>query len=140
MSEIAKDQSFPRDPDYTDVGVIGGTWTNTVSGVIWDYIGQYVIKADKLMSNGHVWKRRVGCASEQVQTDYTQNDSTAKDYIKNRPFYEYVIRNSVLADICSEVTASGEDWVSKHGLMATGVVTGVAIYIDSSMEILILAL
>ena len=135
MPEIAKDQSFPRDPDYTDVGVIGGTWTNTVSGVIWDYIGQYVIKADKLTSNGHVWKRRVGCASEQVQTDYTQNDSTAKDYIKNRPFYEYVIRNSVLADICSEVTASGEDWVSKDGIMATGVGAGVAIYIDSSISI-----
>ena len=135
MSEIAKDQSFPRDPDYTDVGVIGGTWTNTVSGVIWDYIGQYVIKADKLTSNGHVWKRRVSSVSEQVQTDYTQNDSTAKDYIKNRPFYEYVIRNSVLADICSEVTASGEDWFSQEGLTGTGVGKGVAIYIDSSISI-----
>ena len=135
MSEIAKDQSFPRDPDQTDVGVIGGTWTNTVSGVIWDYIGRYNIKAEKLMSIGHVWKRRVSSASEQVQTDYTQNDSTAKDYIKNRPFYEYVIRNSVLADICSEVTASGEDWVSEDGIMVTGVGTGVAIYIDSSISI-----
>ena len=135
MGEIAKDQSFPRDPDYTDVGVIGGTWTNTVSGVIWDYIGRYNIKAEKLMSIGHVWKRRVSSVSEQVQTDYTQNDSTAKDYIKNRPFYEYVIRNSVLADICSEVTASGEDWVSEDGIMVTGVATGVAIYIDSSISI-----
>lgn len=60
MSEIAKDQSFPRDPDYTDVGVIGGTWTNTVSGVIWDYIGRYNIKADKLMSVGYIWERHVG--------------------------------------------------------------------------------
>ena len=107
MAAIAKDQSFPRDPDRTDVGVIGGTWTNTVSGVIWDYIGRYNIKADKLMSVGYVWKRRVSSVSEQVQTDYLQNDTAAKDYIKNRPFYEYVIRNSVLADICSEVTASG---------------------------------
>ena len=60
MSEIAKDQSFPRDPDRTDVGVIGGTWTNTVSGVIWDYIGRYNIKADKLMSVGYIWERHVG--------------------------------------------------------------------------------
>ena len=135
MSEIAKDQSFPRDPDYTDVGVIGGTWTNTVSGVIWDYIGRYNIKAEKVMSIGHVWKRRVSSVSEQVQTDYTQNDSTAKDYIKNRPFYGYVIRNSVLADICSEVTASGKDWVSDNGLTGTGVGVGVAIYIDSSISI-----
>lgn len=29
-----------------------------------------------------------GGGAEQIQTDYTQNDSTAKDYIKNRPFYE----------------------------------------------------
>ena len=135
MTEIAKDQSFPRDPDYTDVGVIGGTWTNTVSGVIWDYIGRYNIKAEKLMSIGHVWKRRVSSVSEQVQTDYTQNDSTAKDYIKNRPFYGYVIRNSVLADICSEVTASGEDWVSGDGIMVIGTATRVAIYIDSSISI-----
>lgn len=135
MSEIAKDQSFPRDPDRTDVGVIGGTWTNTVSGVIWDYIGQYNIEAEKLMSNGHVWKRRVSSVSEQVQTDYTQNDSTAKDYIKNRPFYEYVIRNSVLADICSEVTASGEDWASHNWATGTGINEGVVIYIDSSISI-----
>ena len=135
MSEIAKDQSFPRDPDRTDVGVIGGTWTNTVSGVIWDYVGQYVIEADKLMSVGYVWERRVSSVSEQVQTDYTQNDSTAKDYIKNRPFYEYVIRNSVLADICSEVTASGGNWVSDNGVTGTGVTAEVAIYIDSLISI-----
>ena len=60
MSEIAKDQRFPRDPDRTDVGVIGGTWTNTVSGVIWDYIGRYNIKAEKLMSVGYIWERHVG--------------------------------------------------------------------------------
>ena len=140
MSEIAKDQSFPRDPDRTDVGVIGGTWTNTVSGVIWDYIGRYNIKAEKVMSIGHVWKRRVSSVSEQVQTDYTQNDSTAKDYIKNRPFYEYVIRNSVLADICSEVTASGGHWVSKDGAIGIGLNVGdsstrVVIYIDSPISI-----
>ena len=140
MSEIAKDQSFPRDPDRTDVGVIGGTWTNTVTGVIWDYVGQYVIEADKLMSVGYVWERRVSSVSEQVQTDYTQNDSTAKDYIKNRPFYEYVIRNSVLADICSEVTASGGNWVSDNGVTGIGLDTedpsaGVVIYIDSSISI-----
>ena len=140
MSEIAKDQSFPRDPDRTDVGVIGGTWTNTVSGVIWDYVGQYVIEADKLMSVGYVWERRVSSVSEQVQTDYTQNDSTAKDYIKNRPFYEYVIRNSVLADICSEVTASGGNWVSDNGVTGIGLYPAdssarVVIYIDSSISI-----
>ena len=87
---------------------------------------------DGLTMDGNTLKSLGG---EQVQTDWNQNDTTAKDYIKNRPFYEYVIRNSVLADICSEVTASGEDWVSKDGIMVTGVATGVAIYIDSSISI-----
>lgn len=140
MAAIAKDQSFPRDPDRTDVGVIGGTWTNTVSGVIWDYIGQYNIEADKLMSVGYIWERRVSSVSEQVQTDYLQNDTAAKDYIKNRPFYEYVIGNSVLADICSEVTASGGNWVSDNGITGIGfdiedLSAGVVIYIDSSISI-----
>ena len=31
---------------------------------------------------------RLSKFSPQIQTDYSQNDSTAKDYIKNRPFYE----------------------------------------------------
>ena len=31
---------------------------------------------------------RLSNFSPKIQADYTQNDSTAKDYIKNRPFYE----------------------------------------------------
>ena len=37
---------------------------------------------DGLTMDGNTLKSLGG---EQVQTDYTQNDPTAKDYIKNRP-------------------------------------------------------
>ena len=39
---------------------------------------------DVVMSDGS----RLSNFSPKTQTDYSQNDSTAKDYIKNRPFYE----------------------------------------------------
>ena len=45
----------------------------------------------KVKNNG-VWERVSGGGSggnsgSQIQSDYTQNDSSAMDYIKNRPFY-----------------------------------------------------
>ena len=40
---------------------------------------------DGLTMDGNTLKSLGG---EQVQTDYAQNDPTAKDYIKNRPFYK----------------------------------------------------
>lgn len=36
--------------------------------------------------DGEEWKT---AAAEQLQADWNQNDRTAKDYIKNRPFYTY---------------------------------------------------
>ena len=47
---------------------------------------------------------------EQVQADFTQNDPTAANYIKNRPFYEI---EAVLGDVViSEKTFSDEDYIS----------------------------
>ena len=34
--------------------------------------------------------------SNKVQPDWNQNDSTASDYIKNRPFYEEIIEGILL--------------------------------------------
>lgn len=34
-------------------------------------------------------RTNIGAGGPQVQSDYTQNNSTQADYIKNRPFYEY---------------------------------------------------
>lgn len=50
----------------------------------------YEITMQILPSNGS-WRRSqtvLNAGDSSVQPDYNQNDSTAKDYIKNRPFYE----------------------------------------------------
>lgn len=45
MGNVAKDQHFPRNPNYNDPGILGGTWTNTVTGEIWECVGHYNINA-----------------------------------------------------------------------------------------------
>lgn len=51
---------------------------------------------------------------EQIQVDYNQNDETASDYIKNRPFYEeyeeyegVFVDNSNITDIQQENSVAG---------------------------------
>ena len=44
---------------------------------------------------------------EQVQVDFNQNDETAPDYIKNRPFYEEIFEGVLLEE--TEVTAAAVD-------------------------------
>ena len=51
---------------------------------------------DGLIMDGNTLKSLGG---EQVQTDYAQNDPTAKDYIKNRPFYSESL-------ICVEISGT----------------------------------
>lgn len=48
--------------------------------------------------------------SSSVQPDYTQNDTTAADYIKNRPFYEVPAVLDFLPS--TEVTFEGEEWMT----------------------------
>ena len=55
MDNVTKDQHFPRNPNYNDPGVIGGTWTNTVTGEIWECVGHYNINALKVMDAGYIW-------------------------------------------------------------------------------------
>ena len=55
MDNVTKDQHFPRNPNYNDPGVLGGTWTNTVTGEIWECVGHYNINALKVMDAGYIW-------------------------------------------------------------------------------------
>ena len=53
--------------------------------------------------DGEEWKP---AAAEQIQADWNQNDRTAKDYIKNRPFYsndEQMVSNSYVDVLDSEL-------------------------------------
>ena len=55
MGNVTKDQHFPRNPNYNDPGVLGGTWTNTVTGEVWECVGHYNINALKVMDAGYIW-------------------------------------------------------------------------------------
>ena len=77
--------------------------------------------------------------SAGVQPDYNQNDSTARDYIKNRPFYE----ESSLTEIADFKVISGnlEEEGSKvtveyNGERSTGTVTGGSLEIRSDNLVL----
>lgn len=43
--------------------------------------------------------------------DWTQNDPTAADYIKNRPFYAGDLVETELADVCALVDEAGYQWI-----------------------------
>ena len=45
--------------------------------------------------------------SNKVQPDWNQNDSTANDYIKNRPFYEETVWTVMLPETSFEVSGEG---------------------------------
>ena len=47
--------------------------------------------------------------SNKVQPDWNQNDSTAGDYIKNRPFYEEVTNVAMLPETSFEVSESASE-------------------------------
>ena len=55
MGNVTKDQHFPRNPNYNDPGILGGTWTNTVTGEVWECVGHYNINALKVMDAGYIW-------------------------------------------------------------------------------------
>lgn len=62
-----------------------GIWSYTHTG--WDGTAIMDKSINVTVSTG-AWTLVMGQGSSSVQADYNQDDSTAADYIKNRPFYE----------------------------------------------------
>ena len=48
---------------------------------------------------------------EQVQPDWNQNDDTAADYVKNRPFYKETLESVPLYEMAVELSLRGDDIV-----------------------------
>lgn len=63
-------------------------------------VGQVLKKTE----TGSEWQNESGGGG--VQSDYNQNDSTAPDYIKNRPFYEEMIEEILLEQTFSTTTVN----------------------------------
>ena len=69
-----------------------------------------------------------------VQSDWNQNDNTAPDYVKNRPFYEDV-QEGVLCDVCSEASSVAEGWFTDEGITCTSLQVGLFMYVDAEINI-----
>ena len=52
---------------------------------------------------------------EQVQPDWNQNDDTAADYVKNRPFYKETLESVPLYEMAVELSLHGDDIVPFYG-------------------------
>ena len=48
---------------------------------------------------------------EQIQSDWTQNDDTQPDYVKNRPFYKEILESVSLYEMAVELSLHGDDIV-----------------------------
>ena len=70
-----------------------------------------------------------------VQSDWNQNDETAIDYVKNRPFYTGDVAEILLCDVCKEMTSIGVDWFDEGGNMIAGSEFGAFMYIDKQINI-----
>ena len=67
-----------------DPGHTAGIWSYVHTG--WD--GTDIMdKSINVTTNTGAWTLVMGQGGSSVQADYNQNDSTAANYIKNRPFY-----------------------------------------------------
>ena len=107
-----------------DPGHTAGIWSYVHTG--WD--GTDVMdKSIKVTTNTGAWTLVMGQGGgSSVQADYNQNDSTAADYIKNRPFYEEtslteIVNFKVISGNLKE--AGSTVTVEYDGERATGVVT-----------------
>lgn len=81
LANLAEEGFVPEANTYYEH--LGETTGDFVKGIIYFY-------------NGTEYKAIDGSGSGEVQSDYNQNDSTAADYIKNRPFYEGITEDILL--------------------------------------------
>ena len=116
--------------DY-DNGAVGHQWQGTVS-----------YKADSAPTDCKLYKITTETKTidpkflpEAVRPDYTQNDPTQPDYIKNRPFYVGDLVETELADINQAVTDAGTTWgsVSDDGNINTFMQTNDAVSLTNTV-------
>lgn len=104
LANLADKDFIPEANTYYEH--LGETTEDFIKGVIYFY-------------DGKEYKAIDGSGSgEGVQADYNQNDSTAADYIKNRPFYEETpMEETLFAQTFSTTTAEGINlWSTKTSI------------------------
>lgn len=70
--------------------------------------------------------KRLSSLSEEIanlpQPDWNQNDSTAADYVKNRPFYTGDLVETEIFDLVALMDAAGYRWLDNDGFKVCGYV------------------
>lgn len=124
LANLAEEGFVPEANTYYEH--LGETTGDFVKGIIYFY-------------NGTEYKAIDGSGSGGIQSDYNQNDSTAPDYIKNRPFYE----GSSLTEVADFKVISGnlkeegsKVTIEYNGEEYTGTVTDGMLQIESDNFIL----
>lgn len=103
-----KMSQLEKDVEFEGVDVTGAS------------VGQ-IIKVAKTDEKGKPTAWEPVDLPKQAQADWNRNDSTAADYIKNRPFYAGDLVETELFDVCALVEASGSSWVdNSNGIFSTG--------------------
>ena len=111
LANLAEEGFVPEANTYYEH--LGETTGDFVKGIIYFY-------------NGTEYKAIDGSGSGGIQPDYNQNDSTAPDYIKNRPFYSELSLTEVadLKVISGNLKEAGSEvTVEYNGERFTGTVT-----------------
>lgn len=104
LANLADKEFIPEANTYYEH--LGETTENFIKGIIYLY-------------DGTEYKAIDGSGSDAgIQPDYNQNDSTAADYIKNRPFYEEIKEEPLLEQTFSTMNASGVNiWATQDSVI-----------------------
>lgn len=110
LANITEEGFVPEANTYYEH--LGETTGDFVKGIIYLY-------------DGTEYKAIDGSGSGGIQPDYNQNDSTAADYIKNRPFYSETSLTEIanLQVVSGSLKEVGELTVEYNGERFTGAVT-----------------
>lgn len=80
-----------------------------------------------------ITKMGEGGSASQTQSDWNQNDSTAADYVKNRPFYTDDPVETEIFDVIALMDAGAYQWGIDDGLIGCGFENNQSLFFDTPL-------
>ena len=82
-----------------------------------------------------ITKMGEGGSASQAQSDWNQNDSTAADYVKNRPFYTDDPLETEIFDVVALMDAGAYQWHIDNGTVNCGFDLGHSLFFDTPLVV-----
>lgn len=82
-----------------------------------------------------ITKMGEGGSASQTQSDWNQNNSTAADYVKNRPFYTDDPVETEIFDVVALMNAGAYQWDIDNGRVACGLEFGHSLFFDTPIVV-----